>query len=480
MRRPTSSTGRRGGKTPVAMGSTAARDRALIASAGAALMSRAVGALATLVNIGLAARSLTAAELGVVSVLSAFLIYFNFGDFGMGSVIMTRIPRAHARGDLAAMREVVSAALSAMVIVATTIAALGVVSIWILPWQELLGAEAISSSEVRTTIFVFVLTGGVGIVGTVGSRVLAALQRGALIRVCDSIAAVASVIAVTACVASDAPIWAYLLAFFAPYTCSWLIQLGYVMVRYPYLRTGPSDLDFLVGVRFLRQGLAFAVLSMGWLIAYTLDAIVVASILGASAAAVFSIAARMFGLVGGTLNLAGQQMWPAMGEAIARGEMAWVRTRFRHSILTAAAASTLSSVTLVVFGPTLARLWVGGELVPPLSLFMAFGIWTIYQTVIVQYSLMLLVAEKIRLLAGLGLVVAAVNLVVSIIMTRQLGLVGPIVGSLIAGCSIQLVPMIVLTRRFMRQSLRRANDSQPRDSQIESRAQGMNEDERDS
>lgn len=441
------------------VGTSRARDRSLIASAGAAVMARAISALATLVSIGLAARSLSIAELGVVSVLSALLIYFNFGDFGTGAVVMTRLPPAHARDDFDAMRLVVSSALSAMVIVATTLAAVGIASIWLFPWQALLGAQDLPWPEVRNALLALVITGTVGIVGTVGSRVLAALQRGALIRVCDSIAAVASMIAVAACTAFDTPIWVYLLALFAPLTSTWVLQLGYVMVRYPYLKIGPKDFHPVVGLRFLRDGLSFAVLSMGWAIAYTLDAVVVAAVLGAAHAAVFSIAARLFHLVSGTLTLAGQQMWPAMGEAIARGDLTWVRKRFRHSILTAAGVSTLCSVALVVVGPTLARIWVGEALVPPLSLFFALGVWTIYITTIVQYSHMLMVAERVRLLAGLGLVLAAVNLAASIILTQHIGLIGPVVGNLVAAGLVQVVPMILLTRRFMQESQLRSTQT---------------------
>ncbi len=444
-----------------ALGARSARDRALVASVAAALVSRAVGVIATLINIGLAARSLSPSELGVVTVLSALLAYFNFGDFGMGSVVMTRLPPAHARGDLAEVRTIISSALSAMLIVGTVAVAIGIGSAWFLPWQDLLGADAVAESEIRRTVIVFVVTGAIGIVGSVGSRVLAAMQRGALIRVSESIAAVTSVLGVIVCARVDAPIWTYLLALFAPYTVSWLAQLAYIMVRYPYMKTSPKDLDFGVGLRFLVDGVAFAILSAGWVLAYTLDSFVVASVLGASSAAVFSIAVRLFGLVGTTLSLAGQQMWPAMGESIARGDMAWVRKRFRHSIITSAVVSSITCAVLVAIGPSFARVWVGDDLVPPQSVFIALGVWTIYQTVIVQYSLMLLAADKIRLLAALGVVVAVVNLTVSIILTRQIGMVGPVIGNLVAACSIQLVPMILMTRGFMRQTLRSAPESLP-------------------
>ena len=90
---------------------------------------------------------------------------------------------------------------------------------------------------------------------------------------------------------------------------------------------------------------------------------------------------------------------------------------------------------------------------PPLGLFVVLGVWTVYLTMIVQYSYLLMVAQKIWLLAVLGLVVGGVNLLVSILLTREIGLVGPVIGNLVSAASIQLVPMIVLTRRHMRRLL---------------------------
>lgn len=444
---------------PTVVATSEQRDRALASSALAALFSRILTALSSLVSIGLAARSLEAPELGVVTVLSALLVYFAFGDFGMGSMVMTQLPRAHALGDVAEMKRIVSSALSAMLIVAGAAGVLGVASVWVLPWQDLLGADDVASSELRITLVAFFVMGAVGIVGTVGSRVLAALQRATFLRVCDSVAAAVSVVLVVVCASVDGPIWVYLMAIFAPYSTSWLLQLAYVMVVHPELRVSVSSLDVVTGLRFLREGSAYAVLSVGWVIAYTLDSIVVAAVLGAAEAAVFAIAARLFSLVYGTLSLAGQQMWPAMSEALARGDVEWVRRRFRHSLLAVGGVAAASSVVLVAIGPTFTRLWVGEELVPPIGLFLALGVWTVYLTMIVQYSYLLMVAQKIWLLAVLGLVVGGTNLVVSILLTREIGLVGPVIGNLVSAASIQLVPMIVLTRRHMRRLLSDASSA---------------------
>jgi O-antigen/teichoic acid export membrane protein len=423
----------------------------VVAYAGVAVVDRLVTAAGSLVSVGLAARALTHAELGVVSILTVLLVYFGFGDFGMGSMLMTRLPAAHARGDHAGMRQLVSSVMSAMLLVASTVAVLGTASIFVVPWRAALGAGSISPSDLRWTLIAFMWIGALGIVGTVGSRILIAMQRGAIVRVCNSLAAALSVAAVAVCSGVGAPTWTYVLALAAPFTAVGLAQLGLAVMLYPYLAPDRRVLDFVEGARILRSGLQYAVLSVGWIVAYTLDAVVVASILGAAQAAVFAIAARLFSLVAGTLTIAGQQMWPAIAEAWERGDVEWVRKRFRHSLVVAAVASAGASVVLVIVGRTIARIWVGGHLVPPLSLFIVFALWTVYMTVMTQYSYLLLAREKIRVLAVLGLLVAAANLTASILFTRWVGLAGPIVGNLVAAAFVQLVPTIVMSRRLLRE-----------------------------
>lgn len=425
------------------------RDRAVASSAGASIIARLVAAMGSLVSVGLAARALSAAELGVVSVLTALVVFFGFGDFGLGSMLMTRLPAAHARGDVAEMRRLVSSVMSAMLLVSAVVIVVGTGSVFVLPWRTALGAESIPVFELRWSLIAFVWIGAIGIVATVGMRVLSAMQRGALIRALNSLAAVVTVAAVALCSVTHAPMWAYVIAIAAPTTFIGLVELGWaVFVLYPYLAFDRTVLDLAEGARCLRTGLGYAVLSLGWVGAYTLDAIVVSSVLGAAKAAVFAIAARLFSLVGGTLTIAGQQMWPAISEALARGDVDWVRRRFRHSIMLAAAASAGGSLVLVVAGRAVARIWVGADLVPPLSLFVVFAVWTVYMTVMTQYSYLLFAQERIRTLAALGVLLAAVNLAASILLTRWFGLVGPILGNLVAAGLVQLVPTVVLSRRL--------------------------------
>lgn len=428
------------------------RDRALVSSVGAAIVARILTALASLVSVGLAARALDSPQLGVVSVLTALVVYFGFGDFGLGSMLMTRLPAAYARGDHDEMRRLVTSVMSAMLLVASVVGVLGVASVFVLPWRTALGAEAIPSAELDWSLIAFVLVGAVGIVATVGIRILSAMQRGAMIRITNTLAAVVTVALVGGCSGVDAPMWTYIVAITAPTALAGVLQLAWaVWVVYPFLAFDRRVFDFAEGARCLRTGLQYAVLSLGWVVAYTLDAIVVSYVLGAAKAAVFAIAARLFSLIGGTLTIAGQQMWPAISEAIARGDIDWVKRRFRHSLMLALATSSGGSIVLLVFGRAFANVWVGADLVPPLALFIAFAAWTVYMTVITQYSYLLFAQERIRTLALLGLLLAVVNLAASILFTHWFGLVGPILGNLFAAGLVQLVPTVAISRRLSRE-----------------------------
>ena len=75
-------------------------------------------------------------------------------------------------------------------------------------------------------------------------------------------------------------------------------------------------------------------------------------------------------------------LWPAYGEAIARGDIPWARSTLTRSIK----AGLLVAVPLggcpgAVFGLPIIAVWVGGSVTPPFTLVLAFGIWVVLSTI---------------------------------------------------------------------------------------------------
>jgi O-antigen/teichoic acid export membrane protein len=433
------------------------RDQALVRAAMAALIARGVTSIAAVGTLALAAQALSKAEVGVVAVLTTLVVFLGFGDLGLGTLVMTRLPAANARGDQEGSRVIVSGVLSTLCTVGAGLGIVGIISAFVVPWQTILGAEDLSESGVRAAVICFVLFGALSIPAGLGARVLAAMQRSATMHLWSSAAGVLSMVLAAVAYAAELPMWGYVAAISAPTALVGIVQTAGVLTRtFPHLRPRTLRVGRAQKLALLRSGLMFAALSLSAVTSFYIDSLVVSAVRGAEDAAVFAIAARMFALIGGTLNLAGQQMWTALADAMARGDREWARRRFRHVLLVTTGINAVACGALVLAGQAVARAWVGDDIVPPRSLLLALAAWTLLSTAIFQANYVLAAVEQIRTITIIGLCSAPVNVVLSTVCTHLFGLPGPTVGSLATVTLMLVGPSIVLNRRELNREPTRA------------------------
>lgn len=424
------------------------RDRAVMSAAGAAVLARLVMALTLILTLAIAARALSQTELGVVVVLTTLAVFLGFGDFGLGAVLMTRLPAVHARGDVQGSRALVGTTFSTLIGTGGFFLGAGAVGAYVLPWPSLLGAEQLPTSTVRLAVLIVFTCGSLAIPAAIGSRILASMQSGYVVHLWNAVNGVAVLVLVWVFSLSDAPSWAYVVAISGTPTLLAILQTSWVFWRkFPQLRPASLSVSFSAARALVWSGGLFAIMSICTVISYNIDSLVVSSLLGAADAAVFALAARMFILVGGTLSLAGQQMWPALADAITRGHIDWARSRYRRTLLISTSINALACLVLVALGQRLSVIWLGDALKPPMSLLIVLGVYTVVSTTVTQSVYLLAAVEKVKAIAIFGVLMTVVNVVLSIELTKHIGIVGPIVGSLVALVLVLAVPAIVLTRR---------------------------------
>jgi hypothetical protein len=88
-----------------------------------------------------------------------------------------------------------------------------------------------------------------------------------------------------------------------------------------------------------------------------------------------------------------------------------------------------------------------------MSLLLAFAVWSVYWLAMTQVGFLLNAAQVIGPQIAMAFTMTAVNLVLSIYLTRHLGLIGPLVGSLIAHMLASGVPSIMIARKILRSGL---------------------------
>jgi O-antigen/teichoic acid export membrane protein len=429
-----------------------ARDRALGASMASTVLVKLLTIGFGVASVAVSVRALGDLQFGVFATLSTLTGLMAFADLGVGNGLMTQLAIADGQGDIQRARALVSAALSGMITLGLLVAVLGVPAAVLLSWNRILGAPLIDARDLRSTVALFFVLGGLAIPASIGQRTLMGLQRGLVANCWLLVGAIMSLVGVIAAAVAHAPLPYFVLSSIGFPILVATIQSAWVLTR-SHADLRPSR--HLVTLNSLRSLAAvsglFLALNVAVTIAYQSDVVIVASTLGASSAAIFAVGLRMFGIVGGTLAGASQQMWTSMAEALARGDIEWVRSRFLRTIFGTLAISVPSTILLIPLGGPLARIWVGPELIPPPALLAAFALWTVYSLTMTQISYLLNAAQVVAPQVLMGLSMTAANIALSLYLTRSIGIIGPLVGSLIAHILFSGVPTVWLAVRVLKQ-----------------------------
>jgi O-antigen/teichoic acid export membrane protein len=430
------------------------RDRALWHSISSGAGVRVVTLVLTLLTVAVSVRSLGDTAFGVVATLGTMIGLTGFADLGLGLGLMTRLAQSLGQDDDSALKPLVSSALASLGALGALVAVVGSASIFYLPWDTLLGSPAIPDAAINASVVIFAISVGLAIPASIGQRVLLGTQQGAVANIWSLVASIAQFAAVMAAAWRGAPIWAFVVATISIPVLVACLQSAWVFTRASHLRPVRSQVSRDVVRHLLRVGGLFFALNLAAAVAYQSDTLITSAVLGASSAAVFAIALRMFGAASGLFATSLQQLWPALAEALARGDLEWTRRRFKQVLTMSTALLAAAAGLLVVVGQPLARIWVGESLVPPLGLLVAFAIWTVYAHVMSQCGTLLNAAGVVGPQVAMGVAMAVVNVPLSIALTHQIGLAGPLVGSLVSHMLCVGVPVVFLVRRVLRHGSR--------------------------
>jgi hypothetical protein len=99
-------------------------------------------------------------------------------------------------------------------------------------------------------------------------------------------------------------------------------------------------------------------------VALASNSIFIAQVLGAEAVTQYSVPERLFNLITLITAMVLAPLWPAYGEASARGDHVWVKRTLIRSLFTGVGFAALVASILLFAGPSIIRLWVGDAITP--------------------------------------------------------------------------------------------------------------------
>ena len=216
-------------------------------------------------------------------------------------------------------------------------------------------------------------------------------------------------------------------------------------------QTRPSWACFQVPVakHLFTDGLAFSVCTLvGVIVEYNFCGWLVGRMNGRSDAALYGILISMTVMQLGFVMMLSTPTWPAVAEALARGDVPWARRAGKKLYLFGSAFALCAFAGLVVLGPWVFQVWLGKEFAnTPRALFACYGFYFVAHVWRHLNHVMMIGTGQVAKLARIQLIESAVVAVVAAVALKWGG-IGPMLAAM--GVTILAITGIMLPRLVVR------------------------------
>ncbi len=422
---------------------------------GWAIAARLIALAVSLATVPLTLKYLGLERYGMWMTISSTVAMFSFADLGMSSGLINLVADAHGRKDKDALCRAVSSAFCMLSIVACLLL-LAMASLYpLIPWQKIFNVHSLEAIReagpaLAALLVCFAANLPLGIVGSIQNG----LQSGFITNLWGAAAgSVFSLIAVLLAIHFHAGLAVLILGLSgAPLAATACNAVQLFLIDRPWLRR--PRMRFIsrqTASSLLHIGLMFFCLQLATAIGYQSDNLVIAHLMGARMVAAYAVPSRLFNILPTLIGMTVGPLWPAYAEAITGGDIAWIRKAFRRTVIGGLAATSIAALLFVLFGNAILGFWVGPSIRASLPLLAAFGIRCILSAYLQPLSILLNGIGRLRAQAITAILMSVVNLTLSILLVRRFGIIGAILGTIVAELTVVVIPETIIAKKALRQ-----------------------------
>jgi O-antigen/teichoic acid export membrane protein len=424
------------------------RHRKALLTAGSSVAGKFASVGANLLVIPMVLNYLGPERFGIWATITSFVMLLSFADLGIGNGLMTAVSQASGRVNDTEMRRLATAGLVMTALVGSVLLLITAVLYPVVPWAKLLNVTGRSASDVGPAIGVLGILLGISMPASVAARIEQGLQRGFVASILQIAGAALSVALVFFAIWLDAGLPVLVaVSVGAPVFAAIVNSMKFFGWSRPDLRPSRTSLSGSTIQSLMRIGLLFFALQLALAIGSTSDNFLLSYILGPQAVTDYSIPARLYGLIGIAIGFATNPLWPAYGEAIARGDQAWARRTLHRTMKFAVVGAALGALMLSIALQPILDLWVGGRVRASGLLIVGLGIWAIIESWRSAVSVFMNGSGVVHLQVVLAFAFAFTCIGAKIVLIKMISTPGVPLGAIAAFLLTTLLPYLWFLRR---------------------------------
>ena len=416
---------------PAGHGASPGRRIGLAAMTGVAAKGLALAA--QLLAVAIAVRALGDEGFALFVVISSIVAWMGLAGLGVAPGLTLGVARAAAVGDRTEAARLFMAALAMMIVVATLLVGLalllgaaGLVERLFATW---LGS---SSGDASAALLWMTVLIAIQLVVVVPEAAQLGMQAQHVNNIWVGIGSAAAIVAMVTIGSTVTSVTAFVLVSQGPQVAGRVANgLTFVLGRRYLFRL--ADLHFWQHVRpILGSGIAFAGFSLASYVGLQIGLLIIAASADAASVALAGVIVRAYLLEASGLALVTTPTWPAIANAVTRGDFRWIRRAYRMLTLGALVYAGVAALAILVGLEALIGIWTGTRPADNATLRVLFAVLVLVNGWAHVNAMTLVGLGAVRFTALVLLAEALIVLVLQLALVPGWGVTG-YVGALAAG-----------------------------------------------
>ena len=347
--------------TSTAEGRSNERMRRIALTALAAAVSKVFQTIIPFITIRITLDYLEVEIYGLWNTITSFFAIFVFADLGLGNGLQTLLSHAFGKKDILSQQKIINNTYFILLIISSILIALLLILYPFINCGKLMNATSESTKAIVGIVIISILIPKfLSIPFSLIQRIQLAYQESYNSHLWQCFASILNLLCIYIISKADlgkvtliATVASMPLIIFVLNSCF------YYHKNTHQITFSKHYLEQKTAKTLLNTGLLFFFLSIVTTIGLSIDTFIVAHIGSLSEVTPYSILTKITTLISLIANMISTPLWAANGEAIARGEIVWVKRNTKKVAISSLFFSVTMSLLLIIIAPFSFKLWLG-------------------------------------------------------------------------------------------------------------------------